>query len=411
MAIIRNTASGLRKGRVGNTTYYVSLSRQIARVSQNSSNYGDSASRTLAQQVRRVRWANLVNFYRLNKEWLLKAYQSKEVKQSDYNRFMQINLTADGPILTKNQAAQGMVVLQPYVMSQGSIQSLAADGQAANLVTRLSVGSVEDLSALTVGQFSDALVTNNIGVVEYMQLSLIVYTVDESYADGYAFATPRAYEVTLDRSSLEPLSSYLPVASLALDSGRVAFAWGAFQAGYWVLSLTTSSGLEVSSEVLQFAPNYTPNEGWISDNQLQAAIASYGIDSDVFLDSGSETITGEGGSGGGGGSSSPNPAIARVQLYGGGPIVSPGEYLGTWDGDSAGSGAISFSSTPEAEAVSIAFNGGSAASLSALSLSGRSLSFSYTGAPSNPSNAVTDITVTWSNGLTSSASFLDDVEG
>ena len=83
MAKIRVMSNQRRVGRVGDTTYYVRDGEQIARQSQNNSNYGATASRTPAQMSRRVKWANLVNLFKGMKSWQPKAYDFKKKGQTD----------------------------------------------------------------------------------------------------------------------------------------------------------------------------------------------------------------------------------------------------------------------------------------------------------------------------------------
>ncbi|MGX8697838.1 MAG: hypothetical protein ACSW8D_15775, partial [Prevotella sp.] len=124
MAIVRNQANSLRKGRVGQDTFYVSRGRQIVRQGRNNSNYGDTATRSQAMQYRRSRWGNLVNCYKALQPVLQKAYETKKPNQSFYNRFMQLNMTGKTPALTKVMCEQGFCVGDFYTIAQGSLPSV-----------------------------------------------------------------------------------------------------------------------------------------------------------------------------------------------------------------------------------------------------------------------------------------------
>ena len=52
------------KGGAGGYTFYVRGGEQVIRQRKNNSNYGETASRTYAQMIRRIRWGNLVNVFK-----------------------------------------------------------------------------------------------------------------------------------------------------------------------------------------------------------------------------------------------------------------------------------------------------------------------------------------------------------
>lgn len=133
MAIVRNQANSLRKGRVGQDTFYVSRGRQIVRQGRNNSNYGDTATRSQAMQYRRSRWGNLVNCYKALQPVLQKAYETKKPNQSFYNRFMQLNMTGKTPALTKVMCEQGFCVGDFYTIAQGSLPSVGGSVISAEI--------------------------------------------------------------------------------------------------------------------------------------------------------------------------------------------------------------------------------------------------------------------------------------
>ena len=56
MAVTRNNLSMKMNGKVGAYSFYTSTGgRQVARIANNSSNYGETAKRTVAMQTRRSR--------------------------------------------------------------------------------------------------------------------------------------------------------------------------------------------------------------------------------------------------------------------------------------------------------------------------------------------------------------------
>lgn len=292
MGIIRNAANRKIKGRIGDTTYYVSMDRQIARQALNSSNYGESARRSPSQQNRRVMWANLVNFYRASKSWMPKAFESKSAKQTDYNRFMSANLPNARIALTKAMASVSACVADAFIISQGSLRSIQVSKLTNSWQTDINLGGLQITAETTIGQFSKAIIANNNWILADDQLSFISY---QQYVD--AQNTPHiictAYEVTLNVTSTNILRNYLPdFCSTTSEAGNLGTNNNISLGGFaYILSRNVGGGaLQVSTQQL-----ITNNEVLItqysSASNLQAAVDSYGVDTDKFLDTGSTSVS------------------------------------------------------------------------------------------------------------------------
>ena len=83
-------SGGIRNliGRVGGNVYYMNKGQNIARELAPAI----SNPQTAAQQEQRMRWANLVSFYRVNQPWMKRgAFESKKQTWSDYNAFVSAN--------------------------------------------------------------------------------------------------------------------------------------------------------------------------------------------------------------------------------------------------------------------------------------------------------------------------------
>lgn len=282
MGLIRNAANRKIIGRIGDTTYYVSNQRQIARQALNSSNFGETARRTEAQQRRRVKWSNLVNFYKLSKSWMHSAYESKTTKQSDYNRFMSVNINTSKVALTRTEAVQGACVVEPFIVSQGSLKPIEQTKSAGMITTdiKCTLGSIT--ASTRVKDFAQDLVDNNQNIEFMMQLSFISYQQGITAA-GVPYVTLGQYEVTLDPENAKPVTDYLPGFTLDIQGGgylsAVALSKGAHT---YVLSQRTSTGLKVSNQQLidfneELIAQYSTTE------QLFKAINSYGLDTEVML--------------------------------------------------------------------------------------------------------------------------------
>lgn len=283
MALVRNAANTLRKGRIGETTYYASKGRQIARQALNNSNYGESARRSLAQQRRRVKWANLVNFYKLCSGWMPKAFESKKPGQTDYNKFMQLNVNAQRVALTRDQAINGGCVVDAFAITQGTLAPVTvrvgAGGPFAG--TRLVYsGVIEDTT--TVGAYATALIGGNTDIESGMQLS-VVQVLSSEDANGIPRSEVRFYEVVLDPSSSELLSKYIPVGVLGVEEGKLVISNldSSNGASAAIISQLTDTGLKVSSETLSGA--FTMAGQYATAAVVNAAIETYGLDKEVIL--------------------------------------------------------------------------------------------------------------------------------
>lgn len=304
MAIVRNQANSLRKGRVGQDTFYVSRGRQIVRQGRNNSNYGDTATRSQAMQYRRSRWGNLVNCYKALQPVLQKAYETKKPNQSFYNRFMQLNMTGKTPALTKVMCEQGFCVGDFYTIAQGSLPSVGGSVITAEqsgvelnvlpldliLTTQISNETlVKDLSAEIIANNPDFENGDALGFVAVVQEGIeatqatseprlrlyyaeFVLNTDSTNTDTIA-ETPWENQVFYDSASgknvLMPYDRTGVVDYVGLACVHVKQQGGQ---------------LKVSTEKLDwgsvaFMEDFSENAAWSTE-----CMESYGVDADVPLD-------------------------------------------------------------------------------------------------------------------------------
>lgn len=282
MGVIRNAINQKIKGRVGAVTYYVSEGRQIARQALNNSNYGKTASRSEAQQSQRIKWANLVNFYKVCKNWMPKAFEGKKPGQSDYNRLMQVNMPYTDIYLTKNLATVGACVVEDYIISQGSLPSVDIVDAGTYWRTNLYVGALSIDDETEVKELTKSLVNNNTNIEVGMQLSFVslMQSVDNL---GIPRLVCTFYEVTLSLENENPLYDYLPSFCTSVHDGCLCtsntIAIGAFA---YVVSDLRNGALRVSTQ--QLITNNADLISQFSDDTARIkAIESYGLDPDVIL--------------------------------------------------------------------------------------------------------------------------------
>ena len=289
MGKIRNTASGIVKGKVGNTTYYYRQGEQIARQALNNSNYGESARRSETQQERRVKWGNLVNLYKVMSSWMPKAFETKKRNQTDYNMFMSLNVPSTTISLTKDEANKGCAVVDAYIIAQGSLPPVLSTGASGeeNFFTDIYT-AVTITNTTTVGELSADIIAKNPGFQEGDNIAFIIFS---NWADGttYPYAATEYYELTLDSTSSalfqsNPLEQILSKSSASyIGVGAEVYATAKNVGWACIHTRQTTGGLKVSSQsIVLLKPVIVDHYSTTAQQQL--AVNSYGVDSDVPLD-------------------------------------------------------------------------------------------------------------------------------
>ena len=277
-----------RVGRVGDTTYYVRDGEQIARQSRNNSNYGETASRSEAQQLRRVKWANLVNFYRACQFWMPKAFESVKQGQTMYNKFMQLNINESRVALTKDMAQSGCCCPELYQVAKGSFPQIQLSAGDATFDNKASIVVTQAISGTTtVGDLAADIIANNEEIIEGDNLALIFFYSTRD-AQDYPYLRSVYKEITLNTSSTVLVSSIIPVNVIGKTSD--GFLGITPQTGQWdftqftVIRTRKENGkLRVSSAFVGVDPVSFIGD-FITADWYDECIASYGVDENVPLD-------------------------------------------------------------------------------------------------------------------------------
>lgn len=287
MAIVKNFWLKGAKKRLAGAVIYKAGGQTIARELANEV----SNPRTRSQMEQRVRWANCVAFYRANASWMKYAYESKKANQSEYNKFMSLNVANNRIYLTKQAAASGACVVDKFVMTQGSLPSVTYNDDGDIVSTNIYVPtSFTPSDDMTVAQVSEAILAENPGVQEGDQLSLIRYTQMVNEATTYPYIIVRKYEVVLDKSNIQPFFNYWPlelVSFLTRDGQqRLAIEKTGNSGGLLIcLSRTIGGKTYVSTQSILPIDNQATISSWSSESALNRAINSYGESEDAFLSS------------------------------------------------------------------------------------------------------------------------------
>lgn len=289
MAITRNNLSMKMIGRVGAYSFYTSTGgRQVARVANNSSNYGETAKRTLAMQTRRSRWGNIVSFYSANKDLMARAFERKAKNISDYNRFMQLNIPIATVSLVKDDFVRGMAILQEYVIADGSLPEIGvAEVEEEGMVFNLLTGIDGEFAEHTIGQISIDLLDHNPQLQEGDQLTFVSYS-----NRGGTPSTIRIYrqlcEMTIDSKSAVSFGTLRYSNIIAGNGLKIVVAGQGDVFGQAVIhSRSVGGALQVSRAKITLNSDTLVSQ-FSAPEAVQKAINSYGVDAENLLEPGSD---------------------------------------------------------------------------------------------------------------------------
>ena len=303
MAVTRNNLSMKMDGKVGAYSFYTSTGgRQVARIANNSSNYGETAKRTVAMQTRRSRWGNLVSFYSANKDLMARAYERKGANLSDYNRFMQLNIPLATVSLVKDDFMRGMAILQEYVIADGSLPAIDVaevqeDGCVFNLLTSLD----GEFSGYTIGTISVDLLDKNPQLQVGDQITFVSYT-----NAGTTPSTIRIYrhlcEMTLDPKSAVSFGT-LRYANIVAGNGlKIVLAGDGNVFGQAIIHSRSVGGSLLVSRTKITLNSDTLVRQFSAPEAVKKAIDSYGVDVEKLLEPGSSEQP----------APAPMPALAKI---------------------------------------------------------------------------------------------------
>lgn len=272
--------------RLGGVVLYQSNGQTLAReLAAQVSN-----PRTDSQMQQRVKLANVVAVYRSNKNWMKGAFENKKQGESDYNAFVRANLGSSLVATSKSQANAGAAVVAPYKITEGSIPTVECVLSETVITTNLYLGAYTVSPTSTVGELTQALMANNGGIQEGMQLSVILNLQQATQESGIPYIVTRAYECILNTSDSRLLSTFFPGSFMSSGGSTDAVLeldmsdYGTGAAAV-ILSQTTGGKTRVSTQYLTpfggntYYAEYTSSQAWAE------AIISYGENTTVFLDS------------------------------------------------------------------------------------------------------------------------------
>lgn len=240
MAKARVTINPIYKGGAGGYTFYERGGEQVMRQRKNNSNYGESASRTLAQMYRRIRWGNLVNTFKAMKSWQSKAYDSKLATQTDYNIFVSLNVNSATVGSTKAMNQSGAAIWEAYQVSRGSVPPVAnsVDTAASQYVTDIKL-SITLGASTTVGALAADIIANNPQFAAGDNVAFSLFRNWQSSGSKFPYAASQYSEITLDTASTQLVTAVPVIGSRIVKSAG----------GFLALSFTSTPATDTAHEV------------------------------------------------------------------------------------------------------------------------------------------------------------------
>lgn len=285
MAIVQTMWMAGTKKKLGGTVLYQAMGqtrqRELAAEISNP--------RTTQQMTQRVKWSNLVNLYRANRSWMKYAFETKKTNQSEYNKFMSLNVASSAIYLPKNVAAAGGCVVNDYIVTQGSLSSIETTKVTGGWASNIYLPAGFQLSASTsIQQLAAAVLPLNPAINEGDQLSFIRMTQQVNGATGVPFVVVRKYEVIISSTDTRLVGSFLPLDYIVTKSNGTNLSIGVEDSGnaggfVLILSRTIGGRTYVSSQRIIVANNATTISYYTGDAALQRAIDSYGESDEPFL--------------------------------------------------------------------------------------------------------------------------------
>lgn len=282
------------KGGAGGYSFYVRKGEQVIRQRKNNSNYGEGASRSYNQMIRRIKWGNLVNNFKAYKSWQPKAYDSKLAGQTDYNIFMKLNIQRATASLTKAMSESGCGVVEGWQVSRGSLPPIAIQHVVSGnqFVTDIKISNTI-AGGTTVGQLTADILANNPQFREGDNLGLALFYNWNNAGNGWPYVSSRYTEITLDSASEQV------VFSIPLLDNRVSKSTGGFLQFSYAVTDASNVNHEVgfvaihtrkSSNILEVSPQEICLNGQTLISQYSGqswydqCIATYGLSDEVPLD-------------------------------------------------------------------------------------------------------------------------------
>ena len=286
MGILKNIVNAKISGNVGSMNFRRRGSKVVvAERSYANSSKGDGAS--YKQRLHRIRIANVSSVFRAIAAIEARAWQFKGENQSDANMFFAKNLANSPVFLTAEQAKNGAAVIAPYVVSEGTLPSLAQSFDSDTFHTGIKVPAGWIVGQNTIGALSMAIIANNEAVQngDKFTFAKIEQTTSDINGKTFPMLSVTYFELTLDANSVMSIAS-LPnyaLMNFAVGENNEIICNEGGNAAFAIHSRLLSSKLYTSTQMVSMNPVQKIFEDFTSEAQKARAMDSYGYKPDVLL--------------------------------------------------------------------------------------------------------------------------------
>lgn len=282
-----NMLLGYARGKVGDMVFTRRAGEQITR----PYNGRPKNPQTRSQMTQRIKWPNVIAFYRIARPYIEKGMQGRKLGQSGYNKFVSLNTPANEVYLTKQMAVGGGSVIAPYYVTSGSLGERRISSE---LNTGLSIGSVS-LATGTIGEVSAALIEENPGLQLGDKITVLMFRQSSTNAGlaSVPYLIPCYTTITLQQGSQTFSSVEESAGGLHFDfdqEDNMLTVLDDFKNEYpdfcvaLIVSRIVDGKLEVSTSRCTVVATADPSQqSYGFGVSADAAIQSYGVKADMFL--------------------------------------------------------------------------------------------------------------------------------
>lgn len=292
MAKIRVSTNPLYKGGAGGYSFYVRNSEQVVRQRKNNSNYGETASRTYPQMVRRVKWSNLVNMYKVFRAWMPKAFETKNPGQTDYNAFMSLNANTVTAALTKDMSLGDNCVIEGVQISRGTLPAVGLVASPSLQAYKSDIVITEEPdSSTTVADISADILAHNPSFLEGDNIAFIKFANYKEPRVEWPVANSYYAELTLSLTDSRLLSAVPGMSGMinkTTDNYIIVPETVTNEVGATIIhTRKVSNSLAVSTQSIEMISESLITE-YSGEAWVMTCIETYGLDTTVLLDPGND---------------------------------------------------------------------------------------------------------------------------
>lgn len=246
--------------------------------------YGVKKSRVKPLQMQRIKFGNLVNMFQAFNGALIGAFPGKKAGQTDFNAFMQANLSLARVALTKSEVTLGAAVVQELQVSTGELEPINVSMEAGGKMrTDLNLGELEITAETTVQEFTNAIIANNPDH-DFRQgdnIACLIVVQRTSGSDNLPRVHVTKSIVTLDTNDTRVLFEVVNPAGFAVVDGNLGTRSAVNGGIAWIHKSVRSDRPAVSTQRLVVNNDLLAN--YTNIDAVNRSLASYGGVSENWL--------------------------------------------------------------------------------------------------------------------------------